>query len=224
MKDLLTGSMMISIVTLLMLINLNLQAQTNTYKDARDGRIYNTIDIGETVGFKENLKFETRLSHCPNFNKNEGDCEHGNYYSNFELESLCPEGWRIATLNDWENYFAFMKMKFSIADKQINIDTLTEKAEGAMVIDMSGKIKLHGEDTPLGLEAIGWVEGNTIENYGAITLWMPDQKKRDQNYHVHIANRSYVRHTHEHHIIDVPDKVRKFCIRCVYDTFKKNLE
>lgn len=202
---------------LLFLFNLNSQAQSNYFVDSRDAKIYQTVEIGDKIWFEENLKLETNLSYCPNFNKRDTDCNKGNYYTNTELNSLCPYGWRVATLRDWEDYFSFMKTVYGVNNDQIQLDTLTENAEGAMILDASAVVKLLGQDTPLKLEAIGWVEGINIENYGTVTLWVNNEITKDPNYHVHIGKRSYVRHTHKHHIEDEPDKVRKFSVRCVCD-------
>lgn len=174
------------LLLLMLLCTLNVQTQSNSFIDSRDGRTYQTVEIENKIWFKENLQLATKSSHCPNFNKKESDCNQGNYYSNSELKTLCPKGWRVATLADWEDYFNFMKIKYGVDNNQIKIDTLTDNAEGAMILDASREVELLGEETPLNLHPIGWVEGKEIQNFGTITLWINNEVLRDPKYHVHI--------------------------------------
>jgi hypothetical protein len=72
-------------------------------------------------------------------------------------------------------------------------------------------------DSLLKLSPIGWVEGNKQEKEKSLTLWVYDKQNKDYKFHVHIGGLGVVTHSHKHHIIDKPKKIRKFTVRCVCD-------
>ena len=80
------------------------QIEIDSIEDKRDGRIYETIKIDGTRWFRDNLKYETVSSYCPNFQRKESDCQSGNFYSYQELAEVCPEGWRIPNEREWKQF------------------------------------------------------------------------------------------------------------------------
>jgi len=184
--------------------------QTDTLVDSRDQQVYPIIKIGKTQWFQENLRYETSLSHCPNFNKKKKDCNKGNFYSYLELDTICPKGWQVATVTDWEDYIA----KIGTTKKAILIkDGLMDKVDRSLEVDDEKKvINLFDPHDPLQLEAIGWVEGKKRKKIKTATFWAYHEDKR---LHMHIGKNGYVKHAHDHHIKDSPKKNRKFTIRCI---------
>jgi uncharacterized protein (TIGR02145 family) len=189
-----------------------LDAQNNTFIDPRDGQEYKTIMIEGKLWFRENLRFQTRFSFCPNYNKNAGDCKKGNYYSNSELSSICPPGWHVVTIPEWESFISLLL-------KEKNIHGGVLKYDSSVHLPNSYSINLpvafFESDTLLQLYETGWVEGLKLKNESSINLWVVDTKTLDDKYHLHIARFGFVKHSHTHHIIDKPNKIRKFPVRCV---------
>jgi len=188
---------------------------TDIFTDPRDGRSYQIELIDSTWWFAENLMYETVGSHCPNVSTK--DCQEANFYPYTELEEVCPQGWEIPSLKAWQAYVR-------IRQEATGVDSLTgeffedeEHMAGYVALaDYTLKLKMLSEDAPLKLKGIGWVQGKRRARIKNITIWARDPSaKSDKKYHLHISNNSYMGHSHKHHIIDKPRRVRKFAVRCV---------
>ncbi|MEM8526160.1 MAG: FISUMP domain-containing protein [Bacteroidota bacterium] len=182
------------------------QVETQRIQDKRDGRVYETIKIGDINWFKTNLKYETASSHCPNFNKKETDCLSGNFYSYQELDEVCPEGWRIPDAQEWQAYFEYRLRQQGGTLLDIQIDTIQADFLTIIYKDTKEKVNLFGATNPLSLEEFGWVEGNKVKNKSTTTFWVKHSEIEDNRFHLHIGNDSYVAHTHKHDIDDAPKK------------------
>jgi len=188
------------------LIATQLFAQTGTFVDSRDGREYQTITINNIEWFIENLKYETENSYCPNFSGNEEICTSANFYTYKESQIVCPEGWRLPTLEDWEFFIDELS-------KTTTIERYSFKKQfRADIIDYS-----LFKTNPLKIKAIGRVEGNQFLKGDIIDFWTIDKNQNDLRYHMHIMPNSIQGHTHRHHIEDKPEKIRMFPIRCVME-------
>lgn len=192
-----------------------LKAQTGVFIDDRDKQVYKTIVIGGKTWFRENLRFQTSRSFCPHFNKDSADCREGNYYSNSELSFICPKGWHVATIPEWESYLSVIFKTNNINGGIIKYDT-SSRLESHFSIRIVGHSLL--TDTLLGFRPVGWVEGIKLVKNNGLSLWIRDTATQDDKYHLHIGKEGLVKHTHAHHILDKPKKVRKFPVRCVCDT------
>lgn len=177
------------------------------------------MEIGEQVWFAENLRLETKDSYFPNFNKGKQSSANGNYYAMVELDQLCPTGWRVAGEKDWDVYFQSMMKVRDMEEQAVKQDTITPPNVFIFVEDRSSKIQLYNMPNPLNLSASGWVQGNKLKNLksGTMTMWVRDEISGDKKLHVHIGANGYVKHSHDHHIVDEARKNRKFVVRCVQD-------
>jgi uncharacterized protein (TIGR02145 family) len=73
----------------------------STITDARDGKTYKTIQIGEDWWTMENMKFDTGTG-CYNYDDNPARGEtYGKLYTWDAATKACPEGWHLPTLEEY---------------------------------------------------------------------------------------------------------------------------
>ena len=189
-----------------------LAQQTGSFTDPRDAQTYATIVAGGKIWMRENLRFQTATSYCPTFNSDPAACAKGNYYLNNESGKVCPPGWNLPTISDWKAYIEDL-----VRSGRLQRDSIQSKILKAP--NNSNVVMLPGfnilTDTLLQFTPIGWVEGNKVANADNISIWITDTVSNDDKYHIHLAPQGYVLHTHKHHVIDKPRKIRKFTMRCV---------
>ncbi len=188
---------------LYVLFSINLKAQ-DTFRDPRDGNEYKTVSINNTVWFVDNLKFETATSHCPSHGNSDGDCESGNFYTYQESRDVCPAGWALPELSDWEELVAVMSADITMHKynfkKQYRVDLMNANLYELDYIKV---------------RPLGRVEGDRFLKGSIIDFWTIDPDKDDLKYHMHITPTTISGHRHKHHLDDKPENIRKFPIRCV---------
>ncbi|WP_290726338.1 FISUMP domain-containing protein [Fibrobacter sp. UBA2449] len=86
-----------------------------SFTDARDGRVYKTIDIWGQTWMAENLDYRDSVAN-PELEgnrwcyDNEADqCDtYGSFYSCELSSQVCPAGWRLPSISDWMNLYNFI--------------------------------------------------------------------------------------------------------------------
>jgi len=75
-----------------------------------------------------------------------------------------------------------------------------------------------GEDaTLLNIQQIGWIQGSRILGKQSTALWIYEEQGKDERFHIHFGDNSYVQHAHAHHIEGPKLTRRRFAVRCVKD-------
>ena len=78
-----------------------LYGQNNsTLKDTRDGKIYNTVLIGEQWWMAENLNYKTNNSLVYENIETNASVK-GRLYTYYEAVNVCPAGWHLPTDEEW---------------------------------------------------------------------------------------------------------------------------
>lgn len=78
-----------------------LSACSESFTDSRDGQSYDIVKIVGLTWMAENLNYETETSACPDGDSR--NCKRlGQLYTWVDAKTVCPEGWRLPTKEDFE--------------------------------------------------------------------------------------------------------------------------
>jgi uncharacterized protein (TIGR02145 family) len=204
-----------------------IDSNSTQFTDPRDNNTYKTQKIGSLVWFTENLRFKTPNS--SGYKNAEIDFnKYGQYYSSEDIDNICPDGWRVPTLEDWTEIKEYMNTNFKIevinkwtlypnkkwnAKKGSKWDT-TNTSHGYMINILSNDSLINNSNF-LNIIPSGWKEANKFEVGIGATFWFDDKKNKENNFHSHIGSKGVFFHSHDHYITKKP--IRKFPVRCVCD-------
>lgn len=97
-----------------------LVAQVNdTVKDGQAHKIYKTVKLGEQIWMAENLDYETPNSYC--YNNNTENCtDYGRLYNWDDAKHVCPKGWHLPSLKEWQQLISYLGGEFTAGIKLIS--------------------------------------------------------------------------------------------------------
>ena len=130
-----------------------LSACSESFTDSRDGQSYDVVKIGDLTWMAENLNFETAGSFCP-----EGDSRNcprlGRLYSWAEAKSVCPDGWRLPTKEDFESLVAATSEDAAQSLSPSLAQSSSQSRAGAMLKAKDGWFKKGNGSDALGFRAL----------------------------------------------------------------------
>ena len=120
------------IILVACMLSLNTVAQQyGSFRDPRDGKVYKTVKIGNQVWMAQDLRSSKFLNGDPidggdNFKSDSATpsfCvgDSGFFYNGYtviDIRGLCPEGWHIPTMSDWNKLIKLLG-GYSIAGKKM---------------------------------------------------------------------------------------------------------
>ena len=168
----------------------------------------------------DNLNYQTDLSKqlTPNDKSKYGLADvGGRYYHYMEREILCPEGWRLPSWKDWENYLFYVADHVDSVHIETEVDEDPHHYHNNYGFDNPDFLFYDGN--PLNLSPIGRFQGEDfIYNFETpfADYWTEDEHESyPGRTHAHLWEVVNV-HSHEHHMnSEEPDELRRFMCRCV---------
>jgi len=197
---------------LLLVLFQNIYSQKESFLDERDNNTYSIVEVNGATWFQENIRYQTPNSFCQGDKLKVEHCQYGNYYPYTELEDVCPSGWHVSTLKEWETLIDYL---IRIASEAQTIDR--DSIEDGTIVTLIDPLKILDEASPLLLKDLGWVQGNRLKKKMLATLWIKNEETNDARYHIHFSNKGYSKHSHAHNIQETKRNNRRFSVRCVKD-------
>lgn len=138
--------------------------------DERDGNIYLVARFNTLWWMCQNLKFDAgEGSSC--YNEDETNCMlNGRMYDWSSAQRSCPEGYRLASDEDWQNLESYIGMEDSDLDKRYNRESGTVgrflKPNGGLSFDAeyAGMMNPKGNSSYSGGRAFFWTSTEMDEN------------------------------------------------------------
>ena len=109
-------------------------AESNIYTDPRDGKTYPLVNINGTVWMQANFAFDEGLGSL-----DAGGSE-GRIYTNAQAQAAVPDGWHIATDEEWTNVELFLGMSPNVAE--IICDTREDALVAQQLFSGGGTLEL----------------------------------------------------------------------------------
>ena len=76
--------------------------------DSRDDQVYKTVKIGSNTWMAENMNYAVSGSYCMKDSK-DNCAKYGRLYTLEVAKTICPTGWKLPAISDWEDMYAAAK-------------------------------------------------------------------------------------------------------------------
>lgn len=125
-----------------------------------DGLLYRTLKIAGIRWMVDNLNFETKKSRC--YKDQEENCEkYGRLYLYDEIGTVCPEGWHLPNMNEWNTLLAEVGGDmYALSAKDVWEDGVGTDDLGISLLP--GGTLDNGSFSDLGNAAYYWVGGQSL--------------------------------------------------------------
>jgi OOP family OmpA-OmpF porin len=117
---------------------------TGSFKDPRDGKTYKTVKIGTQTWMSENLAFKTDINSIA-YDNNENNGKIYGYLYNWEnAMKVCPSGWHLPSLKDWNILIEFLGGEKIAGGKMKETGSVHWESPNTRVTNSSGFTALPG--------------------------------------------------------------------------------
>jgi len=172
------------------------------FTDSRDGKKYQTVEIGIQTWMAENLNYDAKGSKC--YNDEPANCDiYGKLYDWNTATKVCPQGWHLPSDNEWTRLTDFAGGK---GDMYLKAESGWEDGEGKSYngLDLYGFSALPG----------GFSCSNLCDFYsaGKKGYWWSADKRYSNMYSYFSWNRFY-----DGEYSYWSNNILLFSVRCVQD-------
>lgn len=141
-----------------------------TFTDPRDGKTYNTIEIGSQIWMAENLAYKV-TNGCWAYNYNNNNVVKYGYLYNWKTaKNACPPGWHLPSDEEWTILINYLGGKKVAGAKLKNKSGWNEENKGTNDSGFSalpgGYHSNNGTFYHLGLNGY-WYSSSEVETYSA---------------------------------------------------------
>ncbi len=201
--------------------------QNDILVDKRDGQKYRITEISGLKWMLDDLNYFTEWSFdLSKEDRGKYNVPPARWYHLTEIDSVCPDGWRLPTGDEW---LAYIKMQL---DEQAKYSEGTYKSDYA-IWNIKDDLDLYESGNPLSLQVMGIFEGDQFfQHSGSADYWIQDipeisevgknsglravKKTYPNRSHVHLYPDRTNFHSHKHHLdMDDSTTMRRFLVRCV---------
>lgn len=192
---------------LLMLIAMSCATEKGSFTDPRDGKVYETVTIGDQVWMAENLAYAPTSGNYWAFRDDTANVAiYGYLYDWYTAQDVCPPGWHLPDDDEWRELSDFLgedagnklKTTGTIEDgtglwREPNIGATNQTGFSALP---AGRRAYRGRFGLLGTYGRWWSASDNIADYGR-SYWVNNNSNRLHR--------------------DIHDKELGFSVRCVMD-------
>ncbi len=169
----------------LILFPVVLQAQQKgTFKDTRDGHVYNWVKIGTQVWMTTNMKFDIPAESWSYNNDSITDLHYGKLYTWKGAQSACPKGWHLPSDKEWNVLIQSLGgvtgagAKLQAMDTVPNIIGIPAPAVPGPVSSLLGGIR-HSDASCIGINSWGgcWTSAKVNDSVATNVLFAHGSKE-----------------------------------------------
>jgi uncharacterized protein (TIGR02145 family) len=148
--------------------------EKGTFKDARDGNVYNWAKIGTQTWMTKNLKYNVPAASWAFNNDSANEVNFGRLYTWKAAQTACPKGWHLPSDKEWGALIQYLGGSNEAGMKMQAMDTVGKiPAAAGVTSPVAGSSLLsgvrHADGTCIGLNSWGgcWSSGkvnDTVAN------------------------------------------------------------
>jgi uncharacterized protein (TIGR02145 family) len=168
-----------------------------SFTDPRDGNIYKTIEVGNTIWMTENLKYDNNEGSSYFDSNPNNKALYGNLYDWKTAIKVCPKGWHLPSGDEFKELINYY-------DKTIGMEKIL-KDTNTVNFQLGGMKDFEGTDSELDESGYYWTSTEYDNNYAQyfgymIILNNPviDLSRQEDNEDVHGS-----------------EKTSRYSVRCV---------
>ena len=178
--------------------------QYGSFKDSRDGHVYRTVKIGKQTWMAENMAFKG-LPHWSADGDNENDKMYGFLYSWENALKVCPAGWHLPTMTDFEKLLKYVELNRT---SQNNFLALAAKSPHWLEAKNEGKLPKN--EFGFGALPAGFYYSGSYDYFGSLAdFWSSTEYNSSNAYYLFVNSSTAIMRNF--------NKTYGYSVRCLKD-------